>query len=536
MQEGLHDRSLNRRLAVDSQRAHQRLNHRRTQEQRAQTLVPRHHLPHRRSILVNVLVAGEQVHHVHQVVKQRLTRQRHTHLLAATHREHRLHRVGRRRVQNVLVHDASLEDSRTVELQELVLVLRLLRHLTQHAESTALQHHVRVETLQDVQDQLHAVVVQQDRERVVLRDHRQARRDDVAAERQEIRILQERVDRAEHLQQTALVEERGAAHRRAAQNRHNLEHVSLDSLLLLEEIQHRHAVVHHAVVQHRHQTVGIHAQLTQRVVATYLDGLVALEAAHRRVHHVHRLQGNQTSRNRRMRQEDVQKRAARHLQRLVLAERPQHRQHRQNTAHALTQEGRPCNAVHLHAESRDEQDICPDIGQRRAGKKDERCPGVAQRRENARRNIIEKDERKTEHVNAQIEPRVRKDVFRRVDERKKRRAEPKADGHQHRARGRAQHHRRRNRRFHIAVFPCTEQLRHNDRAANVAAEGEGDEDERDLIAVADGGERFLADEFSGNKAVRQIVKLLKNNTSEQRHAVLPQHPLRFSDRQIPIHG
>mgnify|MGYP006954335001 CR=1 FL=1 len=39
-----------------------------------------------------------------------------------------------------------------------------------------------------------------------------------------------------------------------------------------------------------------------------------------------------------------------------------------------------------------------------------------------------------------------------------------------------------------------------------------------------------------NHCVHQIVKLLKNDTSEQRHAVLPQHPLRFSDRQIPIHG
>jgi len=122
-----------------------------------------------------------------------------------------------------------------------------------------------------------------------------------------------------------------------------------------------------------------------------------------------------------------------------------------------------------------------------------------------------------------------------VDERKKRRAEPKADGHQHRARGRAQHHRRRHRRFHIAVFLRAEQLRDNDRAADVAAEGKGDEDERNLIAVADGGERFLADEFSGNKAVRQIIKLLKNHASEQRHAVLPQYARRFSDRQIPIH-
>ena len=108
-------------------------------------------------------------------------------------------------------------------------------------------------------------------------------------------------------------------------------------------------------------------------------------------------------------------------------------------------------------------------GKRRCGQKPERRFGIAQRRENARGNIVEKDERKTEHINSQIEPRVRKDVFRRVDERKKRRAESKADGHQHRAGRRAQHHCRRHRRFHIAVFLRAEQLRDNDRTADVTA-------------------------------------------------------------------
>lgn len=45
-----------------------------------------------------------------------------------------------------------------------------------------------------------------------------------------------------------------------------------------------------------------------------------------------------------------------------------------------------------------------------------------------------------------------------------------------------------------------------------------------------------ADEFTGDKAVCDIIKLLENDAAEQRQAEPPQHRLRLPDRQILIHG
>ena len=81
-----------------------------------------------------------------------------------------------------------------------------------------------------------------------------------------------------------------------------------------------------------------------------------------------------------------------------------------------------------------------------------------------------------------------------------------------------------------------EQHGDHDGAADVAAEGECEEDQRDLVAVSHGGQGIFPDEFSGHEAVRDIVKPLENDTAKQRQTEFPEHGFRFSYSQILIHN
>ena len=81
----------------------------------------------------------------------------------------------------------------------------------------------------------------------------------------------------------------------------------------------------------------------------------------------------------------------------------------------------------------------------------------------------------------------------------------------------------------------SEQLRREDGTADVAAERKGDENQRDFIAVADGRQRVIADEFSGDEAVGDIIELLEDDAAEKRQTEPAQHALRPADGQVSIH-
>jgi len=49
------------------------------------------------------------------------------------------------------------------------------------------------------------------------------------------------------------------------------------------------------------------------------------------------------------------------------------------------------------------------------------------------------------------------------------------------------------------------------------------EDQGDLIAVAHGGEGVLADKFTRDPAVGDVVKLLEHNAAEQGQAEFPEN-------------
>ena len=155
----------------------------------------------------------------------------------------------------------------------------------------------------------------------------------------------------------------------------------------------------------------------------------------------------------------------------------EHHHHGQDAAHTLAQEGRPGHTGHTHVEPGHEQDVHADVGQRRDGQEVERRLAVTQRREDAGGNVVEEHERQAQNVDVQIQGRVRQDLLRGVDELQQGVAAKQTDAHQHGA----QHGRADeggvDRGLHLAVFLCAKVAGHDDRAADVAAKGKGDEDQ-----------------------------------------------------------
>ena len=209
--------------------------------------------------------------------------------------------------------------------------------------------------------------------------------------------------------------------------------------------------------------------------------------------------------------------------RLDLAEAQEQKYQRQHAAHALAEEGRPRNACNAHPERGDEENIHRDVRQRGADEEEEGGSGVAQRGENAGCHIVKEHGGQTVDVNVQIELGVCKDLLRRLDQAQQAAAEDYSDDHQKSAGHAACDQRGQHGGFHLTILLRTEELRRQDGRADVAAEGEGNEDQRDLVAVADGGEGVVADEFARDEAVGDVIKLLENDASEQRQAELPQN-------------
>ena len=185
--------------------------------------------------------------------------------------------------------------------------------------------------------------------------------------------------------------------------------------------------------------------------------------------------------------------------------------------------------------ARHEQHVHADVGQGRDRKEAEGRLGIAQRGEDALGDVVEEHEGQTQRVHVQIQRGIVEDFRRRADELQQRVAAENADEHQDQAGHGAGDHARVHGGLHLAVALRAEILGHHHRAADVAAEGEGDEDQRDLIAVAHRRQRVFADELARHQTVRDVVQLLEHDAAEQRHAEPPEHALRLSHRQIPVH-
>ena len=212
-----------------------------------------------------------------------------------------------------------------------------------------------------------------------------------------------------------------------------------------------------------------------------------------------------------------------------------HRQQGQHAADALAQEGGPGHARHPHVKGGDEQNVHKDVAHRRGRQEKEGGAAVAQRRENAGGYVVKEHEGQAQDVDVQVQGRVGQDLGRGVDELKQGVAPQKAHQHQGGHQHRAPDQGGGDGGLHVAVLLGPEKPGHDDRTADVAPKGEGDEDQSDLIAVAHGRQGRFADEFAGHQAVRNVVQLLKDHAAEHGQAELPQHGGRISHRQILVH-
>ena len=207
----------------------------------------------------------------------------------------------------------------------------------------------------------------------------------------------------------------------------------------------------------------------------------------------------------------------------------------QHTADALAQECRPGYAGYAHPEHAHEEDVHQNVRGGRDGQEDERRAGVAHRRKDTRRHVVVEEERQAEQIDAQVETAVVHQALRRVDEPQHRCEQQKSHAHQRGAEHAHGDERRGDGGAQIAIAARAEVARDDDRAADVAAKGESDEDQRDFIRVADGSQRVFADELACDEAVGDIVELLEEDAAQQRQAELPEHGLRLANREILVH-
>ena len=207
----------------------------------------------------------------------------------------------------------------------------------------------------------------------------------------------------------------------------------------------------------------------------------------------------------------------------------------QHAADALAQERGPGDAGHAHMEARDEEDVDQNVDGGGAGQEEERRAGIAHGGEDAGSHVVVKQERQAEEVDVQVKPAVRHEQLGRVDEGEQLRAQEQAQRHQ----ACAEHaHGDEHSRYgspQVGILLRAKEAGDDDGAADAAAHGEGDEDQRDLVRVADGRQRVLADPPAGDEAVRDVVELLEDDAAQQRQGKPEQNGLRIADRQILVH-
>ena len=202
---------------------------------------------------------------------------------------------------------------------------------------------------------------------------------------------------------------------------------------------------------------------------------------------------------------------------------------------ALAQEGGPGHTGHAHLETGHEQNVHADVGQGRDGQEVEGGLAVAQRGEDAGGDVVEEHEGQAQHVDVQIQRGICQNFVRGVDELQQAVAAHQTNEHQHGAQHGGTDQRGVDRGLHLVVVLRAEVAGHDDRAADVAAEGEGDEDQGDLVAVAHGSQRVLADELACHKAVGDVIQLLQQIPRDHRQRKQHKALCDISLCQIPVH-
>jgi len=204
---------------------------------------------------------------------------------------------------------------------------------------------------------------------------------------------------------------------------------------------------------------------------------------------------------------------------------------------ALRDKGRPGNACNAPVQYGNEYDVENDVADRGQDEQEQRRPAVAHGVENAGAHVVDEQEQQTEHIHAQIERGVRENIRRGVErthqtvgaDRAEQRQQQRDDGRGDQG--------GRDCGLHAQVALRAEQLRDEDGGADVDACRNSNEQLRDRIARADGGQRQLTGFYGLGKTayddgVSHLVQLLERNAEQQRNREPEQLLRRFSDGKV----
>ena len=195
---------------------------------------------------------------------------------------------------------------------------------------------------------------------------------------------------------------------------------------------------------------------------------------------------------------------------------------RQNTGRTLRNKRRPCNTGNAPVQTGNKYHIQNDIADRGQHKQDQRRSAVAHGIEDTRTHVIDKQEQQTEHIHAQIQRAVRKDILRRGQ---RVHDAVRTDGSDQRQQ---QRYRRggeqcgRDGGLHAQIALCAEQLRDEHTGTDVDTGCDRNKQLRDRVAGADSGQRQLTGFYSFGKTayddgVSHLVQLLERDAEQQRN-------------------
>ena len=213
----------------------------------------------------------------------------------------------------------------------------------------------------------------------------------------------------------------------------------------------------------------------------------------------------------------------------------QHQSQRQDAACPLAEECGPGHACDSHGEALHEEDVDQDIGRGGQGQEEEGRPGVPQGREDACGDIVKEQEGQPPDIDVQVQGGIRHDLRLGLHQPQQCVAGGEAPKHQRGAEDAAGNQRRIDRGFHGPVVLRPEELGYDDRASDIAAEGKGDKDEGDVVAVPHRRQCPLADKLPCYQRIRYVVKLLEHDAAEHGQAECPQHLPGLPLCQILVH-
>ena len=202
----------------------------------------------------------------------------------------------------------------------------------------------------------------------------------------------------------------------------------------------------------------------------------------------------------------------------------------------LAEHCRPCRARNAHMERDDEENVQPDVEQRREHKKDERRAAVAERTEHIGNDIIKNRRAGAEQYHKEIGIGVGEDVLRRLHPAEHRPGKQAHERREQQRKRRRERPRHRGAPAHAGLIPCAAALAQADAEAAGQPLHEAEDEIADDARGADGGERVRAERFADNDRVGKRIEKLEEIPAEHRQRIPQQHAERTAFRQLSFHA